>query len=154
MKKLPLTTTEHLIILQLLNFDNMQDTLYVKEVKGKGRGVFSSAPINAGEVVEACKLLVLKPADYDLASASCVINYSFYVDKDERIVGIATGFGSLYNHAAPANASHSIYKEDSRVDIIALRDIAADEEICINYHGEFDNPSTDWFVNRGLAYQP
>ena len=85
MKKLPLTTTEHLIILQLLNFDNMQDTLYVKEVKGKGRGVFSSAPINAGEVVEACKLLVLKPADYDLASASCVINYSFYVDKDERI---------------------------------------------------------------------
>ena len=26
----------------------MQDTLYIKEVKGKGRGVFSSAPINAG----------------------------------------------------------------------------------------------------------
>jgi len=125
----------------------MQGTLYVKEVKGKGRGVFSSAPINAGEVVEACKL-------YELASASCVINYSFYVDRDERIVGIATGFGSLYNHAAPANASHTINKEDSRVDIIALRDIAADEEICINYHGEFDNPSTDWFVNRGLAYQP
>ena len=110
----------------------MQDTLYIKEVKGKGRGVFSSAPFNAGEVVEACKLLV---------------------DRDESIVGIATGFGSLYNHAAPANASHQINKEDSRVDIIALRDIAADEEICINYHGEFDNTSIDWFINRGLTYQ-
>ena len=131
----------------------MQGTLYIKEVKGKGRGVFSSAPINTGEVIETCKLLVLKPADYDNASASFVINYSFYIDRDESIVGIATGFGSLYNHAAPANASHQINKEDSRVDIIALRDIAADEEICINYHGEFDNTSIDWFINRGLTYQ-
>ena len=132
----------------------MQHSLYIKEVKGKGRGVFSAAPIHAGDVVEACKMLVLQSDDYDLSTASYLINFSFYIDRDESIVGLATGFGSLYNHAAPANATHKIYKEDSRVDFIALRDIAADEEICINYHGAFDDTSTAWFDNRGLKYQP
>lgn len=131
----------------------MQGSLYIKEVKGKGRGVFSSAPIQAGEVVEACKLLVLRSEDYDLSTASYLINFSFFIDRDASIVGIATGFGSLYNHADSANATHRIDKEDSRVDIIALRDIAADEEICINYHGSFDDTSTNWFDSRGLTYQ-
>lgn len=132
----------------------MQGSLYIKEVKGKGRGVFSFVAIKADEVIEACKMLVLQPEDYDLSSASFLINFSFYIDRDKSVVGVATGFGSLYNHAAPANATHKIYGEDNRVDIIALRDIAADEEICINYHGAFDDMSTTWFDDRGLTYQP
>lgn len=132
----------------------MQGLLYIKKVKGKGRGVFSSAPIQAGEVVEACKMLVLRSKDFDLSKASYLINFSFYIDRVAIIVGIATGFGSLYNHAASANAIHRIYKEDSRVDIIALRDIGADEEICINYDGSSDDASTNWFESRGLVYQP
>lgn len=131
----------------------MQGSLYIKEVKGKGRGVFSSVPIQAGEVVEACKMLVLPAKDYDLLTASYLIDYIFFIDKDASIVGLATGFGSLYNHAAPANATHKTYQEDSRVDIIALWDIAADEEICINYHGSFDDSSTNWFDSRGMKYQ-
>ena len=38
----------------------MQGTLYVKEVKGKGRGVFSSAPINAGEVIKDKEKLAVR----------------------------------------------------------------------------------------------
>ena len=132
----------------------MQGTLYIKQVKGKGRGVFSSVPIQEGVVVETCKMLVIPTKDYDLSTASYLINFSFYIDRVADIVGIATGFGSLYNHAASANAIHRIYKEDSRVDIIALRDIAADEEICINYDGSSDDASTNWFESRGLKYQP
>ncbi|MCK0114440.1 SET domain-containing protein-lysine N-methyltransferase [Gelidibacter sp. F63206] len=132
----------------------MKGALYIKEVKGKGRGVFSSAPIVAGDIVESCKMLVFHPEDYDLSTASFLINYSFFIDRDRNIVGLASGFGSLYNHAAPANATHKIYKEYNRVDIVALRDIANDEEICINYHGAFDDPSTSWFDNRGLEYHP
>lgn len=132
----------------------MQGSLYIKDVKGKGRGVFSAVPIHEGDVIEACKMLVLQPADYDLSTASYLINFSFYIDRDKSIVGLATGFGSLYNHASPANATHKISQEDNRVDIIALRDIVADEEICINYHGAFDDTSTNWFDSRGLTYQP
>lgn len=128
--------------------------LYIKEVKGKGRGVFSSVPIAAGAVVESCKMLVFRSEDYDLSTASFLINYSFFIDRDKSIVGIASGFGSLYNHAAPANATHKIYKEDNRVDIVALRDVATDEEICINYQGAFDDTSTSWFDNRRLKYHP
>lgn len=131
----------------------MHGSLYIKEVKGKGRGVFSSVPIKNGAVIEACKMLIIKPADNDLSSETFISNFSFYVDKDESIVGLATGFGSLYNHAAPANARHEIYEEDSRVDIVALCDIAADEEICINYNGAFDDDSTAWFDCRGLRFQ-
>lgn len=132
----------------------MQTSLYIKEVKGKGRAVFSSVNISTGEVIEACKMLVLNAEDYDSSTESFLINFSFYIDREKSIVGIATGFGSLYNHAAPANAMHKIYKEDRRVDFIALRDIVAHEEICINYHGAFDDLSIDWFKNRGLEYEP
>ncbi|WP_163518328.1 SET domain-containing protein-lysine N-methyltransferase [Gelidibacter japonicus] len=132
----------------------MKGALYIKEVQGKGRGVFSSAPIVAGDIVESCKMVVFNPEDYDLSTASFLINYSFFIDRDKNIVGLASGFGSLYNHAAPANATHKIYKGDNRVDIVALRDIANDEEICINYLGAFDDTSTSWFDNRGLEYHP
>lgn len=132
----------------------MQNPLYIKEVEGKGRAVFSSVPLQAGEVVEACRFLVFKSEDHDLSLDSFLINFSFYINQEERIVGIATGFGSLYNHATPANAIHKIFREENRVDIMAIRDIPAHEEICINYHGPFDSTSTDWFEKRGLSFKP
>lgn len=132
----------------------MQSQLYIKEVKGKGRGVFSAVDINADELIEVCPLLMLKEEEYDLINGSFVMNYCFYYNREKNQVGLAMGYGSLYNHKVPANARHQISREDKTVHIIAVSNIEANEEICINYSGEFDNDSKSWFENRGLVYQP
>lgn len=131
----------------------MKPQLYIKEVKGKGRGVFSNATISADTLIEVCPLLMLKEEEYDLINATFIMNYCFYYNREKNQVGLATGFGSLYNHKVPANARHQINRDDKTVNIYAVSDIEPNEEICINYNGEFDDESINWFVNRGLVYQ-
>jgi SET domain-containing protein len=127
--------------------------LYVKEVKGKGRAVFSTTAIAENDLIEECPLIVLSPADFDIVTSTEVVNYCFFFDKEEKILALAMGFGSLYNHAFPSNAHHMIDKETKTITIFALRDIKANEEICINYTGDPDNDSTEWFSARNIEYR-
>ena len=128
----------------------MNGFLYIKEVEKKGRGVFSSVPFAAGALIEICPMLVFSVDDFDYIMSTFIINYCFFYNQKEGLAGLATGFGSLYNHSTPANAFHKINKEEKSVSIFAVRDIAAHEEICINYHGEYNSKSTLWFTSRGI----
>jgi uncharacterized protein len=128
--------------------------LYIKEVKGKGRAVFSTTPIQENDLIEECPLIALAAVDFDIVTSTEIVNYCFFLDKEERILALAMGFGSLYNHAFPCNAHHIIDKETKTITIFALRDIKANEEICINYNGDPANDSVDWFVSRNIDYRP
>jgi uncharacterized protein len=126
--------------------------LYIKTVKGKGRAVFSTAAIAENDVIEECPLIILSPDDFHIITTTEVVNYCFFLDKEKKILALAMGFGSLYNHAFPCNAHHIIDKEAKTITIFAIRDIKAHEEICINYNGDPDNDSMEWFEARGLKY--
>jgi SET domain-containing protein len=111
----------------------------VKRVKGKGRGVFARRPIREGEVIERVPVLVL-PAEevegpdgwFGLAS------YCFVWGRGT--LALALGYGSLYNHSYRPNARYQ--DEGRQVKVFtALRDIAAGEEITVNYNGDPDDPS-------------
>ncbi len=130
----------------------MSGFLYIKEVEKKGRGVFSSVSIAEGELIELCPMLVFSPDDFERMLSTFIINYCFFYNQEKRIAGLATGFGSLYNHRTPANAYHKMNKEDKTVSIFAVNDIAAHEEICINYHGDHDSELKIWFTSRGIEY--
>lgn len=66
----------------------------------------------------------------------------------EAHVGLALGYGSLYNHRIFANATWTRVAPDL-LDIHAHRDIAAGEEITINYHGTPGDPEPAAFEQRG-----
>lgn len=132
----------------------MKPSLYIKEVDKKGRGVFSSVPLAAGALIETCPMLVFDPDDFERMKSTYIMNYCFFFNQAENLAGLATGFGSLYNHCSPANAYHKINKENRTVSFFAVRDIAAHEEICINYHGEFNSQESIWFTSRGIEYHP
>jgi SET domain-containing protein len=127
--------------------------LFIKEVKGKGRGVFSSMLIAKDEVIEECPLVVIPAEDYDIITSTRIVNFCFFFDREEKILALAMGFGSMYNHAFPSNASHSIDRDTRLVTIYAVRAIAAGEEICINYNGDHENDSLEWFVSRNITYR-
>ena len=132
----------------------MKPSLYIKNVKGKGRGVFSTASIFRDDIIEECPLIVLPPEDYPIVSSTRMVDYSFLFDKEKEELAIVLGFGSIYNHAVLSNAFHLLDPDKKIMTFYASADIKAGEEICINYTGERGDESMHWFTDRNLEYRP
>ena len=111
------------------------DAIEVKRVRGKGRGVFARRSIEAGEVIETCPVLVL-PADSVEDVSAGIGGYVFEWGRGK--LALALGYGSLYNHSYRPNARYVDLAGRTKL-FTALRDIAAGEEITVNYNGEPDD---------------
>lgn len=108
----------------------------VKRAKGKGRGVYARVAIPAGTVFERAPLLVMSENEALAHEYSNVLPaYVFEYGKGK--VALALGFGSLYNHSYKPNARYDDAGSQVK-EYRALRDIAAGEEITINYNGAED----------------
>lgn len=110
------------------------DLVYVKKVKGKGRGVFARKPIRKGQIIEKVPKMLLTPDMIVDGFRNPSLAKLFFV-HDPRTLCVCLGFGSIYNHSFEPNA---IYKDGPAATMIfqALRNIEKDEEICINYNGQ------------------
>ena len=124
--------------------------LYVKPVKGKGRGVFCKQEIKKDEIFEICPILVIPEEDYNSVSATNLVDYFFNFNKDENSKAIALGFGSLYNHAVYSNAAYNLKPESKKIEFYALEDIQSGTEITINYGGEKGKDYKIWFESRNI----
>lgn len=107
-----------------------QPDLIVRKVRGMGRGVFAGRAFAKGEVIEVCPVVAIVPAP--TGSLGVLDHYVFKWGKDGSLA-VALGYGSLYNHSPKANARFSprVAKED--IVFRAARDIAAGEQIFIDY---------------------
>ncbi|HEX8203963.1 MAG TPA: SET domain-containing protein [Isosphaeraceae bacterium] len=115
------------------------DAIEVKRVKGKGRGVFARRPIPRGEVIERVPVLVLPAAEVKNAAGwTGLACYCFHWGRGT--LALALGYGSLYNHSYHPNARYDDAAGQTKV-FTALRDIAAGEEITVNYNGEPEDRS-------------
>ena len=117
----------------------------------RGRGVLADAPIGKGELVERSPVLVIPPQDRAAVDATVVFTYVFMwehgtVEEDlyrhEGRSAIALGYTSLLNHSYAPNCEFIRHIDDLAIDLVALRDIAAGEELTIDYQ------MTLWFVPR------
>ena len=117
----------------------------------RGRGVIADAPIGKGELVERSPVLVIPPQDRAAVDATVVFTYVFMwehgtVEEDlyrhEGRSAIALGYTSLLNHSYAPNCEFIRHIDDLAIDLVALRDIAAGEELTIDYQ------MTLWFVPR------
>jgi uncharacterized protein len=95
--------------------------------KKKGRGVFAAEPIQKGEVIEECELIIMP----ELENTHTISRYAFQYDKKK--IAIALGNGCLYNHAEVPNASCYLDPRRKKIIFEACRAIKAKEEIQINY---------------------
>ena len=103
-----------------------------------GHGVFATRAFAEGELVERVAVLLV-PREQALTSA--VLGAYAFV-WDERHVGLSLGCGSLYNHSFAPNVE---YRDERRRGahgvkrFMALRAIAAGEELTVNYNGDPDD---------------
>jgi SET domain-containing protein len=111
--------------------------------EGKGRGVFAKVPLQRGAVVEWAPVYVFpaadlktpdkRPSDY---AANQLLRVIFWYDDDAPegpLSCIALGNLSLYNHADAPNVDVVHGPVAQSLAIVALRDIAAGEELCFDY---------------------
>jgi uncharacterized protein len=127
------------------------ESIEVKQIHGKGRGVFARRRIRKHEVIERVPVIVLPmEAIEDATPGPGLANYCFLWGR--RSVALALGYGSLYNHSYKPNARYDDVGPRTKV-FTALRDIAPGEEITINYNGEPVDRSSVGFdvIENGLA---
>lgn len=117
--------------------------LHIAEIPGRGRGVLAARAFAAGERIECAPVVVLPSVDSALLQGRLLDSYWFWWDAEHRALGL--GCASLYNHACPANARFERDAAARTLTFTAVRNIAAGQEITINYHGEPDDASSVWF---------
>lgn len=118
--------------------------LYVQEVEGKGRGVFTSEAIAAGAVIEEAPVIVIPElGGTAFAPTRTIDRYLFKFGNDW--MALALGYGSLYNHSYEPNARYETNLDRLTIVYTALRDIKEDEEILVNYNCDPDDRSPLWF---------
>ncbi len=114
-----------------------------------GRGVEAIRPIKAGELIERSPVILVPEKDRVAVDASNVGSYIFMwehgttgedLNSQKGRAAVVLGFTSLVNHSADPNCTILRYIDALAIDLIALRDIAAGEELRIDYH------MTLWFT--------
>lgn len=106
-----------------------------------GIGVFATASIDTGDIVEVCPVLILDAGDIALVDRTRL--YDFYYGWPEGQGALALGYGSLYNHSADPNADYEKDPWGQVIRVRALRPIAEGEEVTVDYSRGGTNPL--WF---------
>jgi SET domain-containing protein len=107
------------------------DLICVKNVPGKGRGVFALKPIRKGAIIERVPVLLIPIKEFIGGLKNATLNTYLYLWSKDK-VAVSLGYGSLYNHSYEPNARY--VHGPNMLTYRALRDIAAGEEITINYN--------------------
>ncbi len=118
-----------------------------KEIKG--RGVFATADIKKGEVIETIPLILMEKEEFKEIKKTKLYYYYFeYSDKNP--FAIALGYGSLYNHSYTPNSRYLYdYKNDLLI-VKAIKDIKKGDEIFFNYnyYPNDKTPLGSWFKTK------
>lgn len=112
-----------------------------------GLGVFCRNAIKKGELIERAPLILLEIADKDYLRHTTLYHYYFLVEHNRTPAALGLGYSSLYNHSYTANARYKVSVSNQCLDIIAVRSIAAGEEVTLNYNGRPDDTSRVYFPN-------
>jgi len=124
--------------------------LFVAQSDLGGRGVFTGQALSAGDTFEVCPVIVLPEQDLPVIHTTHLHDYYFLWGKKQNQCAIALGYGSLYNHSYQANANYLFDYDTNTIDFVCVKDIAAGEEITVNYNGGPDDKTPVWFDKNGI----
>ena len=95
-------------------------------------GVFAVEPIKQYEILEEAPYFHAEASS--IRSVERCYDYSYWLDDDRLLIGM--GLSGLYNHAAPANTAYEVDKVNEVMRHYAVVDIAAGEELTLDYGSE------------------
>lgn len=120
----------------------------------KGKGVFAARPFAAGDTVEICPVVCFVDGSNDLPLELRRVIFNWgHLTGNPGTQGFALGYGSMYNHSNPANLRYQADAASITLHFIAVRPIAAGEELTVNYNAHGGGPEWSdnaWFERMGV----
>lgn len=131
-------------------------SVYIRDTgTAKGRGAYASRAHAEGETVEACPVVLFSAAYASVPEEvrKLLFNWGVLANTASGHC-LALGYGSMYNHQNPANMRYEADAQARVPRFVAIRDIAADEELTVNYNaigGGHESDGDTWFTGMGVA---
>lgn len=119
--------------------------LYIAATGEKGRGVFSRERIPAGTVIEVAPVIVMELKDRLHLDKTLLHDYIFEWGKLKDRCAMALGWIPIYNHSYRSNCEYFMDFDDDSIFIKTVRRIEKEEELTINYNGDWNNAAPVWF---------
>lgn len=107
--------------------------IYVRRIRGMGRGVFAGRRFRPGEVIEICPVIPLPRGQTRACVGDLLDRYIFQWPRRDCPSAVVLGLGSLYNHAAHPNARYTPRPAEDEMVFRAARPIDAGEQILVDY---------------------
>lgn len=120
-------------------------SLYISDVPGKGRGVFSSMNLEENTTIEISPVLLLNAQERLDVEKTPLNFYVFEWEPEKKNCCVAWGYLSMYNHSFDSNCEYFMDIEAQTMTIKTVKPIPKGTELTINYNGDFDNKSELWF---------
>lgn len=119
--------------------------LFLKNIAGKGRGVFTREKIDAGEIVEISPVIVMSKSDKVHLDKTLLHDYIFDWGKNNKQCCMSLGYIAMYNHSYNSNCEYFMDFDNDTILIKTVKEIIAEEELTINYNGDWDDAKKIWF---------
>jgi len=123
-------------------------------VEGHGRGMFAARKFMKGELIERAPVIAIDAKKWPSAAKTILSDYAFDWGENDEHAAISLGYISIYNHSYSPNAQLEQMEDELMMDIIAIKDIEAGEQIMVNYNGEPTNQDPLWFSQRTAKPRP
>ena len=110
--------------------------------------MFASRSFSKGELIERAPIIPIDEKKWPNAAKTILSDYAFDWGQKDEHAAIALGYISIYNHSYSPNAQLEQMLDELMMEIIAIKDIRAGEEITINYNGDPEKQDPLWFTER------
>jgi uncharacterized protein len=117
--------------------------IFTALTESKGWGVFTNKRIAKDTIVEISPVILLSANEKILIDKTVLYNYIF--DWQLGQACMAMGNIPIYNHANPSNCEYFQDYENATIYIKTIRAIKANEELTINYQGDYNSAKEVWF---------
>jgi hypothetical protein len=122
------------------------EDLTVRLSPGKGRGVFAERDFAEGELVERAPTLLIPPEQRLPIRATVLEDYFFNWKPADGVVALSLGYAMVYNHSRSPDVAYYCRTDDGNfMDFVALRPIAAGQEVFDNYGEDAADQTPMWF---------
>jgi hypothetical protein len=123
----------------------IKNYLFIRKTESKGRGVFTKEKIPANTLIEEAPVIVMSAEDRVNIDKTLLHDYIFAWGKNEDECCMALGFIPIYNHSYQSNCEYFMDFEEEIIQVKTVRQIAAGEELTINYNGDWNDKKPIWF---------
>lgn len=118
----------------------------VRTTVDKGNGVFTKISINKDTVIEVSPVIVMTGEERKLLDKTLLHDYIFEWKVDNKdMCCMAQGYISVYNHSEEANCEYFMDYDKETIAIKTVRNITANEELTVNYNGDWNDSKPVWF---------